>query len=337
MPTRISDEEFIACWKRVGSPKLVAAHLGLDIRNVYQRRNNIEERHGFILDSISPNSRSGRPKVTVPKKGFRALAENVKGTVIVGSDGHFWPGERSVAFAAMVELVKDLKPAMVIMNGDSFDGARISRHLPGGWANLPDVADELDAVRERLGEIEAAAPSDCPLIWPAGNHDSRFGARLAQGAPEYMRVKGFDIADHFPAWQFCWSIWLNDNTVVKHRYHQGIHAGYQNALKSGKNIVTGHTHNLGSTMWADYNGVRWGVQTGTLSEMGPETDKYAYAEDNPANHSQGFVVLTFTEQGVLLEPEFCRVINGVAYFRGQPVTADKIINKSKSNSKVKAA
>jgi hypothetical protein len=237
----------------------------------------------------------------------------------------------------MVELVKDLKPAMVIMNGDSFDGARISRHLPGGWSNLPDVADELDAVRERLGEIEAAAPSDCPLIWPAGNHDSRFGARLAQGAPEYMRVKGFDIADHFPAWQFCWSIWLNDNTVVKHRYHQGIHAGYQNALKSGKNIVTGHTHNLGSTMWADYNGVRWGVQTGTLSEMGPETDKYAYAEDNPANHSQGFVVLTFTEQGVLLEPEFCRVINGVAYFRGQPVTAHKIINKSKSNSKVKAA
>jgi hypothetical protein len=226
---------------------------------------------------------------------------------------------------------------MVIMNGDSFDGARISRHLPGGWANLPDVADELDAVRERLGEIEAAAPSDCPLIWPAGNHDSRFGARLAQGAPEYMRVKGFDIADHFPAWQFCWSIWLNDNTVVKHRYHQGIHAGYQNALKSGKNIVTGHTHNLGSTMWADYNGVRWGVQTGTLSEMGPETDKFAYAEDNPANHSQGFVVLTFTGQGVLLEPEFCRVINGAAYFRGQPVTAHKIINKSKSNSKVKAA
>ena len=337
MPTRISDEEFIACWKRVGSPKLVAAHLGLDIRNVYQRRNNIEERHGFILDSISPNSRSGRPKVTVPKKGFRALAENVKGTVIVGSDGHFWPGERSVAFAAMVELVKDLKPAMVIIAGDSFDGARISRHLPGGWADLPTVADELDAVKERHAEIEGVAPPGIPLIWTAGNHDSRYGARLAMGAPEYIGVQGFDISDHFPAWQFCWSIWLNNHTVVKHRYHQGIHAGYQNALKSGKNIVTGHTHNLGSTMWADYNGVRWGVQTGTLSEMGPETDKFGYAEDNPANHSQGFVVLTFTEQGVLLEPEFCRVINGVAYFRGQPVTAHKIINKSKSNSKVKAA
>jgi hypothetical protein len=308
----------------------------MDLRGVYARRTRIEEKHGIILDSVDARA-SGRPKVAVPKKGFRALAENVRGTVIVGSDGHFWPGERSVSFAALVDIVKELKPAMVIMNGDNFDGARISRHLPGGWANLPDVSDELDAVRERLAEIEAAAPAGCPLIWPAGNHDSRFGARLAQGAAEYIRVKGFDIADHFPSWQFCWSIWLNDNTVVKHRYHQGIHAGYQNALKSGKNIVTGHTHNLGSTMWADYNGVRWGVQTGTLSEMGPETDKFAYAEDNPANHSQGFVVLTYTEQGVLLEPEFCRVINGVAYFRGQPVTSHKIVNKTKPRGKVKSA
>lgn len=318
MAKKFSDNEFIGTWKRLGSPSAVAKALGLDLRGVYARRKVIEERHGILLETMTESS-TGRAKVPVPKKGFRAVAEKVIGTVIIGSDGHFWPGERSVAFGAFVELVKDLKPAMVIMNGDSFDGARISRHLPGGWADLPDVADELDAVRERHAEIESAAPAGCPLVWPAGNHDSRFGARLAQGAPEYIRVKGFDIADHFPAWQFCWSIWLNDNTVVKHRYHQGVHAGYQNTLKSGKNIVTGHTHAMGSTMWADFNGIRWGVQTGTLSEMGPETDKFAYAEDNPANHSQGFAVLTFAPNGMLLEPEFCRVINGTAYFRGQSV------------------
>lgn len=317
MPQKITDDEFIACWRRLGTPQLVAKAIGLDLRQVYRRRSMIEEKLGVILDTAS--ERAVRPKVLVPKKGFRAIAEKVAGTVIIGSDGHFWPGERSVAFGAMVELVKDLKPSMVIMNGDAFDGARISRHLPGGWANLPDVADELDAVRERLAEIESVAPKDCPLVWPAGNHDSRFGARLAQGAPEYIRVKGFDIADHFEAWQFCWSIWLNDNTVVKHRYHQGIHAAHNNALKGGKNIVTGHTHAMGASHWVDYNGIRWGIQTGTLSEMGPETDKFAYAEDNPANHSQGFVVLTYTDHGMLLEPEFCRVLDGTAYFRGQSV------------------
>lgn len=316
---KISDDEFIGAWKRLGSPALIAKYLGVDVRGVYARRKKIEEKYGFILDSVSVKADQMRAKVAVPKQGFRAIQENIVGTVIVGSDGHFWPGERSVAFGAMVELVKELRPAMVIMNGDSFDGARISRHPPGGWADLPAVSDELDAVRERHAEIEAAAPKDCPLIWPAGNHDTRFGARLAAGAPEYMGVKGFDIADHFSAWQFCWSIWLNNHTVVKHRINQSVHSGYMNTLKSGKNAITGHTHRLQSTMFADYNGVRFGVETGTLSELGPETDKFAYAEDNPANHCQGLVVLSFAPNGMLLEPEFCRVLNGTAWFRGQAV------------------
>lgn len=316
---RISDDEFIGTWHRIGSPALIAKHLGIDIRGVYARRKKIEERYGFVLDSKSPKADQMRAKVHVPKQGFRAIQENITGTVIIGSDGHFWPGERSVAFGAMVELIKDLKPSMVIMNGDSFDGARISRHPPGGWASLPSVSDELDAVRERHSEIEAVAPKDCPMIWPAGNHDTRFGARLAAGAPEYMGVHGFDIADHFSAWQFCWSIWLNGHTVVKHRWHQGVHGAYNNALKGGKNIVTGHTHRLQATMLADYNGVRFGIETGTLSEMGPESDKFAYAEDNAANHCQGFVVLTFAPSGMILEPEFCRVLNGTAWFRGQAV------------------
>lgn len=328
MTRKVTDGEFIAAWKRLASPALVSKALGLDIRNVYKRRDRIEQAHGILLETVT-DDKGGRPKVLVPKLGFRAMQEKISGTVIIGSDGHFWPGERSAAFAAMVELIKELRPSMIIMNGDSFDGARISRHLPGGWANLPDVADELDAVRERHAEIESVAPDGCPLIWAAGNHDSRFGARLAQGAPEYIKVKGFDIADHFPAWQFCWSIWLNDNTIVKHRYHQGVHAAYQNTLKSGKNIVTGHTHAMGATHWADYNGIRWGIQTGTLSEMGPETDKFAYAEDNPANHSQGFAVLSYTEGGMLLEPEFCRVIHGTAYFRGQPVLS-RIVKKKRA-------
>lgn len=318
MPTKVTDEDFISCWKRLGQPSRIAQALGIDVRQVYRRRAAIEEKHGFILDAAD-ESRSKRPRNPVPKEGFRAKAENITGSVIIGSDGHFWPGERSVAFGAMVELIKDLKPSMVIMAGDSFDGARISRHLPGGWADMPTVADELDAVKERHAEIEAVAPASCPLIWTAGNHDSRYGARLAMGAPEYIGVNGFDISDHFPAWQFCWSIWLNDHTVVKHRYHQGVHAGFQNTLKSGKNIVTGHTHAMMASHWVDYNGIRWGVQTGTLSEMGPTSDKFAYAEDNPANHSQGFVVLHFAENGMLLEPEFCRVLNGTAYFRGNAV------------------
>jgi hypothetical protein len=326
MPLKYSDEQFIAAWKRLGTPKLVAEHLKLDLRGVYARRNAIEKRHGFILDTATSGS-PRRPKAHVPKQGYRALAENITGTVIIGGDGHFWPGERSVAFGAMVELVKDLKPAMVIMNGDVFDGSRISRHPPGSWCQLPSVADELDAVKERLAEIESAAPEGCPLVLPAGNHDTRFSSRLAMNAPEYMGVEGFDLADHLGAWQFCWSIWLNGHTVVKHRWHQGVHGAYNNVLKGGKNIFTNHTHRLQATMYADYNGLRWGVECGTLSAFGPENDKYSYSEDCPPNWSEGFVVAHFADNGALLEPEFCRVLNGTAYFRGQSVYSANGITK----------
>jgi hypothetical protein len=215
--------------------------------------------------------------------------------------------------------VRELKPAMVIMNGDVFDGSRISRHPPGSWCQLPSVADELDAVKERLAEIESVAPKSCPLVLPAGNHDTRFSSRLAMNAPEYIGVEGFDLADHLKAWQFCWSIWLNGHTVVKHRWHQGVHGAYNNVLKGGKNIFTNHTHRLQATMYADYNGLRWGVECGTLSAFGPENDKYSYSEDCPPNWSEGFVVAHFSNTGMLLEPEFCRVLNGTAYFRGDAV------------------
>ena len=181
------------------------------------------------------------------------------------------------------------------------------------------MADEIEAVKERLAEIESFAPEGCPLMWPAGNHDSRFGARLAQQAPEYLAVDGFDIADHFPSWQFCWSLWINGHTIIKHRNANGVHAAYNNVLKGGKSIVTGHTHRLQATQFADYNGLRWGIECGTLSDFGPENDKYSYAEDNAANWSQGFAILHFTESGMLMEPEFCRVLSGSAYFRGERI------------------
>jgi len=330
MPRRYTDDEFIAAWKRCGSPSLVAKALGLDLRGVYARRKAVEDRHGVLLETLTESS-TGRPKKEVPKKGFRAISDNVRGTVIIGGDLHAWPGERSVAFGAMVELVKELNPAMVIMNGDVFDGARISRHPPGAWCSMPTVADELDAVKERLAEIESVAPVGCPLILPAGNHDTRFSSRLAMNAPEFVGVKGFDLADHLGAWQFCWSIWLNTHTVVKHRWHQGIHGAYNNVLKGGKNIFTNHTHRLQATMYCDYNGLRWGVECGTLSAFGPENDKYSYSEDQPQNWSEGFCVVHFDHTGRLLDPEFCRVLDGTAYFRGQQVYSahGAILPKSK--------
>ena len=121
-----------------------------------------------------------------------------------------------------------------------------------------------------------------------------------------------DLYDFFPGWHTCYAIDVNGTTVIKHRWHNGIHSTYNNALKSGVNFCTGHLHRLQVTAWGDYTGRRYGVDTGTLAEIdGPQ---FMYLEHNPVPWASGFAVLTF-RNGVLLPPELCEVVNGEAFFR----------------------
>ena len=96
-------------------------------------------------------------------------------------------------------------------------------------------------------------------------------------------------------------------------------ATWNNALKGGRNIFTGHIHRLAVTPITDWNGRRYGVDTGTLSDFGPEVNKFTYGEDNPYNWASGFAVATFDEDGMLLPPELVTVINNKAYWRGKPL------------------
>ncbi len=70
--------------------------------------------------------------------------------------------------------------------------------------------------------------------------------------------------------------------IIKHRYKGGVHATHNNTVSSGVSICTGHLHSLKVTPYSDYNGVRYGVDTGTLAETdGPQ---FTYA------HQAGFWV-----------------------------------------------
>ena len=316
MATKATDEEFISAWQRIGSPGGVAKLFGLDIRQVYARRNKIEEKHGIVLNTRKTDNK-GRAKSHVERIGHRITFDIQDGTVIIFGDAHYWPGDRSVAHQALICLIKDLKPDVVICNGDAFDGARISRHPATSWAKMPEVADELAYCQEMLGDIASAA-GDAKLVWNMGNHDTRFSARLAQTAGEYVGVHGTDLPDHFPQWNFAWSTQINDDTMIKHRWHNGVHATWNNTLKSGFNIFTNHIHRLCVTPITDYSGRRYGVDCGTLSDFGPDVDKFIYGEDNPFNWGSGFAVATF-KRGKLLPPELAVVQDKICYFRGTEI------------------
>ena len=313
-----TEQEFIALWEKHGSAAQVSKILGVTERNVHVRRRKIEEKHGMILAGIARNSPDF--KVTFPENNVRVNVALQNGVIVVGSDCHYWPGIISTAHRAFVKIIKDLKPKMVVMNGDVFDGASISRHPVSGWQSLPSVKQELEACQERLNEVEKAAKGSA-LHWTWGNHDMRFNARLAaQVGDTWKGVEGMSLTDHFPRWKFSTSVMVNNHTQIKHRLYNGIHASYNATLKSGISTVNGHLHSLKVMPWTDLTGTRYGVDTGSLANVWG--DQFEYTEDSTRNHRSGFAVLTFYE-GKLMPPELCEVISeddGLVYFRGQVIS-----------------
>lgn len=279
---------------------------------IYRRRHSIEKRIGRPL---IPGDKATRRPSEPALHPHRACVALPNGIALVGSDAHIWPGPKSTAIRAFIHFCKELKPALVVLNGDVLDCSTISRHPPIGWEARPTVQQEIETGQETLGEIEAAA-GKAEKCWTLGNHDARYETRLATVAPEFAKIAGTHLKDFFPLWRPAWSCWVNDQVVIKHRYKGGFGATRANTLNSGKSMVTGHLHSLKVTPFTDYNGTRFGVDTGCLAD--PSHKAFVdYTEDAPLDWRSGFVVLTF-HKGRLLWPEVVSVFDADhVEFRGQ--------------------
>lgn len=298
---KCSDEQILAALKdNCFNRDKAAAQVGLSTRKLVDRISRMRAR-GDRVDktSIDPH-----------KAFFKQTIDN--GVVLVGTDPHFWPNEFTTCQRAFLYFAANMepRPKAIVMNGDVFDGSRVSRHPKIGFLEKrPSVKDELDVCELRLSEIEAVAPKGCPLVWPLGNHDLRYESYLAASVPEYEGISGMHLKDRFPAWTPCWTYWINPEqtgwTEIKHRFRGGIHATYNNALRSGVSMITGHLHSLKVYPWTDRRGTRFGVDAGTLADVDGENiggQFVNYLEANPVDWRSGFIVLTFKD-GRLLWPE----------------------------------
>lgn len=325
---KLSEQEFMALWNELGSPQAVSNASGVSLRQVYARRNFIESK-GIELKTTNLGRRTIEfDKETLKIKLENRLAETrhsvrrgiamEKGRVLVFSDAHFYPDDETTAFRALLECIKEFRPEVIVCNGDAFDGASISRHPRIGWDSKPSVKQELEACLYHMNEIEKASTFKSNLIWTLGNHDARFETYLAANAPQYEGVQGYSLKDFFPTWQPCWSYWINDNTVIKHLWKGGFGAGRANTLNAGVNMITGHTHNMAVQPLTDYNGNRYGVQTGMLAN--PNGEQFVdYTQDGCKDWRSGFAMLTY-EKGKLLMPELIQVFDeqeGIVEFRGK--------------------
>ena len=303
----VSDELFVETWQRHRSAAAVRRALGYaDVRSVHTRRRKLEE-SGYILTTKS---------FDLPALIKALIHVKVKnGVVLVASDAHYW--ERvTCAHRAFVHCCDDLKPKIVILNGDVFDGPTVSRFSRLGWIEKPPtVAQELEYCKKRLSEIIEASPG-AKHLWLLGNHDLRFESALAAAAPQYEGVKGMTLKDHFPDWTPAWAAQINKNTIVKHRWKSGLHAAHNNTKNSGLHMVTSHLHSASVQPWTDLTGTRYGVDTGMLADIG-DGNSVHYTENNPVNWRSGFAVLTYHKKQLLMPELVQKWDEAHVQFRGE--------------------
>lgn len=321
-----TDAEFIALWRANGSPTLVSQILKVSSRATLSRRRDIETRYGIEL----PTTRDLRtdsdiahnpPRILIRKHEGRIDLSIKDGVVVVFSDAHYWPDMRTTAHRALLAMLRQLKPATVICNGDAFDGGAISRFPRIGWDRKPTVLDELNCCQAMLTEIVSACGA-ADKIWNLGNHDARYETKLAAMAPEFEGINGFHLKDHFPEWRPAWTTWINDDVLITHRHRNGVHATHTNVQANHCSTVTGHLHSLKVTPYTDGRGVtKYGVDTGTLADpMGPQF--VDYMEGRQGNWRSGFAVLTFRD-GQMLMPELVQKYDeDTVQFRGHLLHAD---------------
>ncbi len=312
--TTTAAADFVALFEQYG-PHEVARRLKTDIRAVFRRRERIEKKLGRKINAPHPLTQPSA-RTLYPHRLEEVIQD---GLVLIGNDAHYWPENTTPAHRAFVKFARELKPRVLVLNGDVSDGARISRHPPIGWEKRPALVEELEACKAKTAEIADAA-GHARLVWTLGNHDARFETRLATVAPEYARIHGMHLRDHFPQWEPCWSLHINPGedswTEIKHRWKGGAHHTYTNARDSAVNYVTGHTHALRVTPYTNRRGTVFGVDGGTLADKeGPQF--VDYTEDAPKDWRSGFAVLTY-HKGRLLWPELVHVISDTEVeFRGK--------------------
>lgn len=234
--------------------------------------------------------------------------------ILIGGDKHTWPGQKTIIWKAFAEAAIYYKPRAIILNGDMFDGARVSRHGRTRGQAAPKLIDEIKAMQDHLKDL----PSATHRHYVVGNHDIRLDNYLANQAPE-MEDMAFSMQDYFPDWSFSWAVTVNDgvtggHTEIRHRFRGGIHARWNNTLNSGVHMVTSHTHQLGITPFDDRNGRRYGVECGMLTL--PELPQFEYGEGAPARHCPGFALLSFDKHGRLLPPQIAEYLYGEVHLNG---------------------
>ncbi len=315
------------------SQKDVFSYLGLstDGGTMSFYRKQAEEMTGIELkphdNKYNQSTRLERENLP-PLTNHVSISPDVPYCILVFSDAHF-EGHETPSYQIMLKVLKDLVQTRqlkcIVANGDIMDLSVLSSFAKFHTEIRPKertVQKEIYDSQAQLNKIQRIidkAKYPIKQIATFGNHETRLSKAAMSWGRAFEDLEAFKISSLFPDWDWAMSHLIDDTVMIKHRLRGGIHTAYQNSMRAGIHIITGHTHQLNARTFNTYTTSSMSIQTGHLSDS-----YHPYLEDAIANDwNNGFAVVTIDPIEKTVAPELVQVSNRYrsAWFRGKKYKA----------------
>ena len=279
--------------------------LALDLLSQGKKKTDVADHLGISRHSLRRLVMSPEPPTweAPPIKWGHGAAQLVKPAtkestelVVFGSDFHF-PYHDPSAIASFLNMVAQLQPHRVVLNGDIADFFALSRFNVSG-DRIENLQEEIDQANAFRSDVRSAAPN-AVIDETLGNHDDRIITYVHKNGPALKSLRALKPKElflhdelgitHHPGAGFL----LRKSFLCKHgtavRSEAGASAKAELNL-AGVSGISGHTHRLARYRKAGYVQREW-LEQGALCRMDPD-----YVTGAP-NWTQGCAIGEFSTKG----------------------------------------
>lgn len=226
-------------------------------------------------------------------------------TYVILSDVHV-PYQDARAIQVVCDVMQDLRPHGIVLNGDILDLEEISRHNAGSVAHLEGkrLAQTFTAGNKFLDQIDKAAGTRCKeKYFVYGNHEHRFQRWVESGDNAvFADDEAVDIAHRLRLAQRGYVAYKDypvahvrlGKLLVTHGQYTGKYPAAKHMERYQTSVLVGHTHTVQTYHASTWDGQRVAYCQGYLADPDSEAMKYA---PPPKAWQQGFSVVYVADDG----------------------------------------
>jgi hypothetical protein len=210
------------------------------------------------------------PIYKLPTGGYRPIKADGWATCVVLPDmqvGYFRTAENDLepihdeaAIAVALGIVRDSRPALVVLVGDNLDAAELGKYrITPAYQRTTQAS--IDRLALLCAQLRAAAP-DARIVWLAGNHEERLPNYLLDNAAAAFGLRKGNAPESWPVMSMPYlarmdeyavefvpgypasSVWVNDRLRIVHgdKVASGGSTAHKYLATEKVSVVYGHVH-----------------------------------------------------------------------------------------------